>query len=446
LIKEYSVKQFVFLLAACVCPHGFYSAASADESRSADESQPIALATDEIVQQKEITARSAVADDAAVKSEVSITATVNETEESLDKNAGDAAVDGADSAPDTEVLAVPSRKQIVIHLGGNADENSAFATIVDDSQAKVQMNGKIVVIGPDGKRQEFAISGNEAGKVFKFVTGGEATGNADQQASHIDSVVRILKRHDASGTASEDESASEARVAIGVQCEDVPDALRSHLDLGEMGIMVVHVREQSPASEAGLLKFDIIRQIGDTDVTKTDDLVSSVASSEGKELTFSIIRHGEPMKIAVTPRKMQFLVIFAPAQTEFHLGDVSQDTGHLPGNPAWQSLSESVRKQVEGQIGIQNSLRKFHPGIVIEQRMPSNEKDMQRLIEHARKLAEDSGRVAQIRTQKAFEAVESGTHDEVAASVEALRDQVRAMEQKLEQFEQRLAAEGDDKK
>ena len=432
------MKQFLFLLSACVCPGGFLSAVSAAES------QPIALTADEIVQEEKVTVSSADTDDVSVKSEISITATVNATDEPVDENVQDAAADGADSASDSRVHAVPPHKQIVIRLGGQADEESALATIVDDSQAKVHMNGKIVVIGPDGRRQEFTISGNEAGKVFKIVTGEESTGNADQQASHINSIVRILKLHNASG----EESVNEARVAIGVQCEDVQESLRSHLDLGENGIMVVHVREQSPASEAGLLKFDIITQIGDTDVTKTDDLVSSVASSEGKELTFSIIRHGEPMKISVTPRKMEFPVLFAPAQTGLNLGDLPQDTRHLAGNPAWQSLPESVRKQVEGQIGVQNSLRKFHPGVVIEQRMPSNEKDMQGLIEHARKLAEDSGRLAQTRSQKAlaFMSDESGDAEGVAESIEALREKMHSMEERLDQLQKRLDAQSDLKK
>ena len=100
------MKQFLFLLSACVCPGGFLSAVSADES------QPIALTADEIV----------------------------------------------------------------IRLGGHGDENSALATTVDDSKTKVHMNGKIVVIGPDGKHQEFAISGNEAGKfaVLKPLASGRA--------------------------------------------------------------------------------------------------------------------------------------------------------------------------------------------------------------------------------------------------------------------------------
>ena len=435
------MKQFVFLLAACVCPHGLFFAVSADESR------PIALTADEIVQQKEVTVSSTDTDDVSVKSEISIAATVNATDEPVDENVQDAAADGADSAPHTGVLAVPSHQRIVIRLGGNAVEDSTFATIVDDRQTKVQMNGKIVVIGPDGKRQEFAISGNEAGKVFKIVTGVEAAGSEDQQAIYIDSIVRTRKLHDASGTASDGEPVGDARMAIGVQCEDVPDALRSHLDLEEKGIMVVYVREQSPASEAALMKFDIIVHIGDTDVKTTEDLVTSVAASDGKELTLSIIRHGEPMEVVVTPRKMEFPMVLAPALASVFLGDLNSQSGvNIVPNPAWQSLPESVKKQLADYIGVQNSLHKFHPGIVIEQPMPANEKDMQGLIEHVRKLAEDSGKVAHVRSRKAVVSDESGTPNRMAESIEALRGQVREMEEKLEQLEKRLAAEGEGQK
>jgi hypothetical protein len=440
-MKENSVKQVVFLFAACICPHGLLFAVSADEPRS------VALTADEIVQEEEVTVSSADTED--VQSEISITATVNATEVTVDENVQNAADDGADSAPDAGALAVSSHEQIVIRLGGNADKVSTLSTIVDDSQTKGPMDGKIVVIGPDGKKQEFTISGNAQGKMFKIVAGEESTGNADQQASHIDSIVRILKLHDTSGTAPGGGPVGEARMAMGVQCEDVPDALRSHLNLGEKGIMIVHVREQSPASEAALMKFDIIVQIGDTDVASTDDLVSAVAASDGTELALSIIRHGEPMKVVVTPKKMKFSVLLAPAQTGLIHGHLNSQNGiNIVRNPAWDSIPESVKKQQADHIGVQNSLHKFHPGVVIEQRMPSNEKDMQALLEHVRQLAEDSGKVAQIRAQKALALVsdESGDADGVAESIKALRVQVRSMEQQLDRLQKRLDAEPEEKK
>lgn len=446
------MKQFMVLLAACVCPHVFLSAVSADESRLAAESQPIAVTVEEIVQQKVETTTSADADDVAVESEVSVTTAFNAVEVTVEENVGEAAVEGADSTPlaasDEEVRAVPSQKRFVIRLDGNSDQNSALATIVDDSQAKVQTKEKIVVIGPDGKRQEFAISGDKAGKIFKIVTEEETIGNTDEQPSQIDSIVRILKLQDVTGTGSDGEPVSESRLAIGVQCEDVPEAVRSHLELGEKGIMIGCVREESPASDAALMKFDIIVQIGDTDVTTTDDVVSSVTASDGKELSLSIIRHGQPMKVMVTPRKMTFPLLLAPAQTELILHDLNSQGGnnHVQ-SPAWESIPESVRKKLKGPIGVQSSPRKFHPGVVIEQRMPSNEKDMQGLIEQVRKRAEDSGRVAQIRNLKAVLAdTESGTPNKMTEQIEALQGQVYAMEQKLEQLEKRLTAEREDRK
>ncbi len=445
-MKEYSVKQFVFLLAACVYPDGILSAVSADES------QPISLTADEIVLEKEVTVSSADSDDladsddASVRSGLSITATVNSAGELVEVNDEEAAVEGVGAAPDAGVPAVPPHKQIVIRLSGKADKDSAFATIGDDSQMKIHTKGKIVVVGPDGKRQEFAISGNEAGKVFKIVTGDEATDNSDQTASHIDSLVRVLKLQHAPGTGSDGEPVSETRLAIGVQCEDVPEALRSHLEMGEKGIMVGHVREKTPASEAALMKFDIILQIGDKDVATTDDLVSSVAASEGRELTLSIIRHGEPMKVVVTPRQLEFPVLLAPAQAFLFHEDLAQDSANLADHPAWQSLPESVRKELESHPGVQNSVRKFHPGIVIEQRVPSNDEDMQELIEQTRKLAEGSRKIAQRKAQDALEAAESAVSGKLAGSMETLRDQVRALEQKLEQLEKRLATEPEDEK
>lgn len=79
-------------------------------------------------------------------------------------------------------------------------------------------------------------------------------------------------------------------------------AERLEIDATE-GIVVLQVREDSPAATAGIAKGDVILSIGDLTVEKMTDIVQTVREAEaGDVLTFTVARQGEvdPVFVDIT--------------------------------------------------------------------------------------------------------------------------------------------------
>lgn len=98
-------------------------------------------------------------------------------------------------------------------------------------------------------------------------------------------------------------SAPKKRYWIGVQTNELEDALRTQLSLSAgRGILISEVIEKSPAQGAGLQKHDVVISLGDgTAIGATDDLARAVQASKGKPLALQIIRHAKSMTLGVTP-------------------------------------------------------------------------------------------------------------------------------------------------
>jgi len=92
---------------------------------------------------------------------------------------------------------------------------------------------------------------------------------------------------------------------IGVVLQLLPPPLRAQLQLdeGKGGMMVIDVLKESPASRAGIQKYDIILGCGDGVIQNTEDLVKILNKSKGKEVTLRIIRAGERREIRVKGEK-----------------------------------------------------------------------------------------------------------------------------------------------
>ncbi|MBN1910694.1 MAG: PDZ domain-containing protein [Pirellulales bacterium] len=91
---------------------------------------------------------------------------------------------------------------------------------------------------------------------------------------------------------------------IGVQCIDVPDALRAHVELPEgQGILILEIVPKSPAVKAGLQENDILLKANDKPLGSVLDLVKAVDENKEQEMTLSLIRRGKPQTLKVTPAK-----------------------------------------------------------------------------------------------------------------------------------------------
>ena len=76
-------------------------------------------------------------------------------------------------------------------------------------------------------------------------------------------------------------------------------------------VRIVQTQEGSPAEEAGILAEDVITEVAGENVKgmKLDDIVSRMKGEEGTSVTLTIVRGDETLKIDVTRRKIDSVLV-----------------------------------------------------------------------------------------------------------------------------------------
>ncbi len=92
----------------------------------------------------------------------------------------------------------------------------------------------------------------------------------------------------------------QAKFWIGVECGPLVDLLKSQLQL-EHGVVAMSVMDESPASKAGLQKFDILLQLGDEKLRDVSQLIDVVDALGAKEATLRVMRGGKELSLLITP-------------------------------------------------------------------------------------------------------------------------------------------------
>lgn len=91
---------------------------------------------------------------------------------------------------------------------------------------------------------------------------------------------------------------------IGIQCRSVDPALREQLGLAEgVGLLVEEVVPDSPASKAGIKRFDVLVAAGEKELRSVQDLIDVINRSEGKEVRLKYVRRGQEAELSVTPER-----------------------------------------------------------------------------------------------------------------------------------------------
>ncbi len=287
---------------------------------------------------------------------------------------------------------------------GSNEETLADAEKPPAVKPKSRVSGKIVIIDANGKRKEFQFNGNQA-RVLQSVPG-----TAIEEVGGADDANKIT------GEKQEDllESETEERYVLGVQCEVASELLRAHLKLGSKGLLVLEVREETPAAEAGLKKDDILVSLNDKDLENLPQLIEAVSRSDGAAVNLSVLRAGDRQEISVTPRKMQVPTMVVPAGMEV------------------EEIHSLLGKGVPN-VGV----RRIHAGVLLDGHVPGKQKDVQELIEKLRHMAEDSGNTAStesritITAPGAGEVLELKTPGETENAVKQLQEQVRQLQEQL---------------
>ena len=88
---------------------------------------------------------------------------------------------------------------------------------------------------------------------------------------------------------------------VGVYQQNMNEKLANQLRIpDDKGVLILDVVENSPATEAGLRPWDVIRRIGDRDIFSTDDVAEVIKKhSTGDELLITVMRDGEMLIIPV---------------------------------------------------------------------------------------------------------------------------------------------------
>jgi hypothetical protein len=322
------------------------------------------------------------------------TTTEAEDEKAADEKAKNA--DGENDASDTPT-ADQDVNEVVVDI-----EKTEVQTDGADGKPTVKITGKVIFIGPDGQKKEIDLDSKEGQALtLKMYQGGGKPGvmmlRSTKGAAGVGPVLQLTHE----GVAEEE------RFVIGVQCEEVSPLLQRHLKLESGGVVIVDVRDETPAAEAGMEKDDILTFIDDKPLKTRDELITMVTESEGRELSVTVIRDGETQVLKITPKKMKVPVIVAPAEAEI------EEIRSLAG---------------PGQSAVR--LHRVHPGILLEGGIPSDHEALVKKLEALRRSA------AAIRHEEDQHSEQPAdirdTVAELQAELKELREQITQLNKELD--------------
>ncbi len=144
-----------------------------------------------------------------------------------------------------------------------------------DGQQKTIMRKEIILIGPDGKEHRIPM------------------GNP----------VTIPHGLPNSKTPEESQEILENQFFIGVTLESIPEGYHGLIGIADNeGLLISKVLEKSPASQAGIQKFDLLLKLNGEPISSPTDFKTEVRKNKDKQITLSIRRKQELLDITVTPK------------------------------------------------------------------------------------------------------------------------------------------------
>jgi serine protease Do len=140
---------------------------------------------------------------------------------------------------------------------------------------------------------------------------------------------------------------------LGVVTNSVPAPLSAQLGLQEgFGLLVQEILPNSPASEAGIQKHDILKLLNDQQLVEPGQLATLIRSAgKDAQVTLTIIRKGQEQKVTAKVGE-RALPRRRPLDGTFNLP--------MPGFPQMQEHSRRMQEHVREQ---QERVRKMHEEI-----------------------------------------------------------------------------------
>lgn len=141
---------------------------------------------------------------------------------------------------------------------------------------------------------------------------------------------------------------------IGLGCGAATEALRAQLGLKDVGVVVFHVAEKSPAQAAGFQQHDVVLKavVGEQEIALRDapDLVRAVKNSGKTPFQVEVLRAGKSLTLNVTPdeRPQAVAHVADPTTISFVTSGVVIDPEHVQRLLAEQKHDE-LRAYIEKQ-------------------------------------------------------------------------------------------------
>ena len=174
------------------------------------------------------------------------------------------------------------KKTIVKHLGDGPGEAIVVIKTKGDDDAGCEEH-VVVDLRSDVRRAHGELSHAVVPALVSL--GGAASGSAQPH------MVRVEFGDEHSGALPS--------VYIGVRALDIPAALAAHV--GDEGVMIANVVEGSPADEAGLRQYDIIRMFNGQAIDSLKELTEAIAEAGEHEVSLTVVRNGQTHKGEITP-------------------------------------------------------------------------------------------------------------------------------------------------
>lgn len=175
-------------------------------------------------------------------------------------------------------LNTPLAKKLNVHSDGGA----LVAQVLSDSPAaKAGLKPGDVVLKLSGhavnssKSLQDAVEKLEIGKAYDL----EILRNGDKQTLSV--TIEQMPAVDSVAGATQSDSSENHFDNLGLNVQELTDALRKKLDVGNVeGVVVSNVQDGSPADKAGLKAGDVIEKVGQTKVTTPDEFKAAVENSK----------------------------------------------------------------------------------------------------------------------------------------------------------------------
>ena len=106
--------------------------------------------------------------------------------------------------------------------------------------------------------------------------------------------------------------------------------------------VVGKIDSDSPAAHAGIQASDIVTAIDGQAIDSWETMAGTIASSQGRDLTLTLLREGQPLDVVVTPRSKPSKNLFGELVDRYVIGVMSSGDSRIRKLSFVEAMSESM--------------------------------------------------------------------------------------------------------